>query len=154
MSLGEALIAAANLTMNFPALLALLLAGTAPTSPRLDIHLSGFRSAEGQVLIAVYRGEDGFPGAPGLAWKQLVTTVSDGRAVLSLADVPPGEYAIAVVHDENGNNALDTSWIGIPREGIGTSNNAKGRMGPPKYRDAKFEVGASGAAQKIKIVYL
>lgn len=137
-----------------PTLLAILFTGTTPAaSPRLDLALSGFRSAEGQVLVAVYRGADGFPGAPGRAWKQLVTTVSGGRARLSL-DLPPGEYAIAVVHDENANNTLDTSWIGIPREGIGASNNAKGRMGPPKYSDAKFEVGAAGATQSITIVYL
>ena len=142
--------------MTFSALLTTLLLVTAPQvgTPRLDVQISGFRSAEGQVLIAVYRGAEGFPGAPGRAWKQVVTTISGGRARLSLADVPPGEYALAVVHDENANNTLDTSWIGIPREGIGTSNNAKGRMGPPKYRDAKFEVGASGAVQNIAIVYM
>ena len=142
--------------MNFPTLLTTLLLVTAPEveTPRLDVQISGFRSAEGQVLIAVYRGSEGFPGTPGRAWKKVVTTISGGRVRLSLADVPPGEYALAIVHDENANNALDTSWIGIPQEGIGTSNNAKGRMGPPKYRDAKFEVGASGAVQNIAIVYM
>jgi len=142
--------------MNFPALLATLLLAAAPEAgtTRLDVQISGFRSAEGQVLVAVYRGAEGFPGASGRAWKQLVTTISGGRARLTLADVPPGEYALAVVHDENANNTLDTSWIGIPREGIGTSNNAKGRMGPPKYSDAKFEVGPGGAVQSIAIVYM
>jgi uncharacterized protein (DUF2141 family) len=125
-----------------------------PTPGGLEVRMSGFRSAAGQVLIAVYRGEDGFPGEPTKAWKKLVTTVAGGRASVQLGDVPPGEYAVAVVHDENGNDALDTSWIGIPKEGIGTSNNARGRMGPPKYRDARFTVTAAGALQSIKIVYL
>jgi len=142
--------------MNFLTLITTLLLAATPEAgtPRLDVQISGFRSAEGQVLIAVYRGAEGFPGTPGRAWKQVVTTISDGRARLTLADVPPGEYALAVVHDENANNTLDTSWIGIPREGIGTSNNAKARMGPPKYNDAKFEVGVAGAVQSIAIVYM
>ncbi len=126
----------------------------APAAGALQIEMSGFRSGAGQVLIAVYRGEDGFPGAPGKAWKKLVARVAGGRASVELGAVPPGEYAVAVVHDENGNDALDTSWIGIPKEGIGMSNNAKGRMGPPKYRDARFTVTAAGAVQAIRMVYL
>lgn len=120
----------------------------------LSIRMTGFRSANGQVLITVFRGEDGFPGDPAKAWKSLMTKISGDRASVDLRDVPPGEYAFAIVHDENGNGELDTSWIGIPKEGLGTSNNAKGRMGPPKYRDAKFTVPAEGVVQNIKMMYL
>ena len=76
-----------------------------------------------------------------------------GSARVTFA-APAGEYAVAIVHDENGNGRLDTSWLGIPKEGLGTSNNARGRLGPPKYRDAKFSVGADGAVQRIAMVYL
>lgn len=145
----------------FSALLAALLltspvAVGEPTAPpgTLSIRVSGFHSAGGQVLLTVYRGSEGFPGEPERAWKKLVTKISGGRASVDLQGVPPGEYAVAVVHDENGNNDLDTSWIGIPKEGIGISNNARGRMGPPKYRDAKFTVTAAGAVQAIQMIYL
>ena len=127
---------------------------SAAAGPTLALRMSGFRSGDGQVLIVVYRGEDGFPRQPDKAWRKLAVKVSDGRASVDLTDVPPGDYAVGVVHDENSNNQLDTSWIGIPQEGIGTSNNAKGRMGPPKYRDARFEVGAEGATQNITMMYL
>lgn len=126
----------------------------AATPGVLSIRMSGFRSADGQVLIAVYRGEDGFPGEPAKAWKSVVAKISGDRASVDLREVPPGEYAFAIVHDENGNNQMDTSWIGIPKEGLGTSNNAKGRMGPPKYKDAKFTVPAEGVVQNIKMMYL
>lgn len=132
---------------------ALLLATPPADGGELLIHMSGFRSAAGQVLIAVYRGEDGFPGSPDRAWKTAVATVTDGRASVAFA-APAGEYAVAIVHDENGNGRLDTSWLGIPKEGLGTSNNARGRLGPPKYRDAKFSVGADGAVQQIAMFYL
>lgn len=125
-----------------------------PASATLTIRMSGFQSADGQVLLTVYRGAEGFPGKPERAWKKLRTNISGGVASIDVEGVPPGDYAIAVVHDENSNNTLDTSWIGIPKEGIGMSNNAKGRMGPPKYRDAKFTVTAAGAVQAIKMVYL
>lgn len=120
----------------------------------LSIRMSGFRSAAGQVLIRLYRGEDGFPGETARAWKSVVAKISGDRASVDLRDVPPGEYALAILHDENGNNQMDTSWIGIPKEGLGTSNNAKGRMGPPKYKDAKFTLPAEGVVQNIKMMYL
>ena len=130
-------------------------AGSVAASPgTLALRITGFRSGAGQALIAVSRGDDGFPGEPAKAWKQVVAKISGGRASVDLRDVPPGEYAVSVLHDENGNNQLDTNWIGMPKEGVGTSNNAKGRMGPPKYRDARFEIGAAGAVQDIKMVYL
>lgn len=128
-------------------------ASAGPTAGTLSIRMSGFRSADGQVLIAVFRGEDGFPSEPDKAWKSVVARVSGDRASVDIA-VPAGEYAFAIVHDENGNNKMDTNWIGMPKEGLGTSNNAKGRMGPPKYRDAKFTIPAEGVVQQIKIVYL
>jgi uncharacterized protein (DUF2141 family) len=103
----------------------------------------------------VFRGADGFPGKPEQAVEDGRSPRSpNGRVRLELTDLAPGEYAVSVVHDENGNNTLDTNWVGMPKEGIGTSNNAKGRMGPPKYRDAKFTVTAAGAVQAIDIVYL
>ncbi|PCC69785.1 Uncharacterized conserved protein, DUF2141 family [Nannocystis exedens] len=127
-------------------------AAPAETDAELSIRMSGFRSDDGQVLVAVFRGAEGFPGDPGKAWKTAVARVTRGQARVDLA-VPTGEYAFAVVHDENGNNAMDTNWVGIPKEGFAASNNAKGRFGPPKYRDAKFRVGADGAIQRVVIQY-
>ena len=128
-------------------------AATPATAGTLSIRMSGFRNADGQVLLSVFRGEAGFPSDPNRAWKKVVTRISGGRASVDI-EAPPGEYAFAVVHDENSNAQVDTNWIGMPKEGIGTSNNAKGRMGPPKYRDAKFTVPAEGVVQEIRIVYL
>ncbi|MDC0717673.1 DUF2141 domain-containing protein [Nannocystis bainbridge] len=132
-----------------------LLATAAPAEAEggLSIRMSGFRSDAGQVLVAVYRGPDGFPSDPGKAWQTAVAKVANGKAQVDLA-APVGEYAFAVVHDENGNNAMDTTWVGIPKEGFAASNNAKGRFGPPKYRDAKFSVAAGGTVQRVTIQYL
>ena len=51
----------------------------AEPAPGLAIRMSGFHSDDGQVLLSVYRGDDGFPGEPDRAWKRLVTRISDGR---------------------------------------------------------------------------
>lgn len=119
----------------------------------LEILLTGFRSDDGQALIAIYRGGDGFPGEPGKAWKQMSAGIQGKEARVEVADVPAGEYAVAVIHDENGNNRMDTSFIGIPKEGLGASNNAKAWLGPPRYRDARFQVASERVVQQIKVVY-
>ena len=47
-------------------------------------------------------------------------------------------YKRQAFHDVNENGKMDTNFIGIPKEPIGISNNAKGFMGPPKFNNAKF----------------
>ena len=48
--------------------------------------------------------------------------------------------AVACYHDGNGNGKLDTNMLGIVKEGMGASRDAKGSMGPPKFDNAKVEM--------------
>ena len=59
---------------------------------------------------------------------------------MTFKDIPVGIYAVSVFHDENDNGKLDTNSFGIPNEQFGCSNNAKGFMGPSKWKNAKFEL--------------
>ncbi len=61
----------------------------------------------------------------------------------------PGIYAIAVYHDVNGNRKFDKNWIGLPKEPFGVSNNPRLRLGPPKFKEAAFEVNEVGADVEI-----
>lgn len=61
-----------------------------------------------------------------------------GSTSVTLPNVPPGEWAAQVFQDENGNKKLDQNFLGIPREGVGFSRDAKIVMSPPKWRDAMF----------------
>ena len=90
--------------------------------------------------------------------------VDDARAIgrsipasartLKLEGLPRGAYAVAVIHDENGNNRLDTA-LGIPREGYGFSNDAAVRFGPPKFAAARFDLTATDAnRQQIRMRYI
>jgi len=38
------------------------------------------------------------------------------------------------------NKELTTNFIGIPKEPIGFSNNARIKFGPPSFEEAKFNV--------------
>lgn len=59
------------------------------------------------------------------------------------------KYLAGVLHDENGNGRMDTNTLGMPREGVGTSNNPNSVLGPPDFEDARF--AASGANMTVRI---
>jgi uncharacterized protein (DUF2141 family) len=65
-------------------------------------------------------------------------SIAGGAARVEFPGLAPGAYAVAVYHDENGNGKMDANFLGIPKEPTGASNDAKGKMGPPKFEDARF----------------
>lgn len=67
-------------------------------------------------------------------------TPKRGDVVLTIKDVPDGEWAVNAFLDENKNGRLDTNALGIPTEPWGFSRNAKGMFGPPTFDDAKVNV--------------
>ena len=82
------------------------------------------------------------------------STISDKEAVCEFSGIALGTYAVSVFHDENSNGKLDTNFMGIPREGVGASNDAKGHLGPPKFDAAAFRFPGGRLEMKITIHYL
>ncbi len=68
----------------------------------------------------------------------MVIKVRKTQARCDFEDIPPGTYALAVIHDENMNGKLETNVLGIPTEGYGFSNDAKGVLGAPSFSAASF----------------
>ncbi len=122
----------------------------APSSFTLTIQVDNAESNEGYVLFMLFQGEDGFPNSPEKALAYDGTRLSNNTATIVFKDLEPGEYAVAVLHDENSNGKMDTNMIGIPREAYGASNDAKATFGPPKFADAKFSI-AGNHEMKIKL---
>ncbi len=120
-----------------------------PEGNTITVQLNGIKQPSGQVLLSLFKSEEGFPTHPEKAFKWSKAKVTSSSLIISLDGLPPGNYAIAVVHDENSNDVMDRNWIGLPAEPYGISNNATGTFGPPKYDDAKFTV--TGKRDTIKI---
>ena len=55
-------------------------------------------------------------------------------------DLPPGDYGVAAIHDENSNAKLDRNFIGIPKEGFGFANNPHMGLSAPPFRAALVHV--------------
>ena len=74
-------------------------------------------------------------------------------AHLDFGHIPAGSYAIALLHDENGNGRADMALM-IPREGFGFSRDAPVRFGPPSFARAAFAVGGAPVRQTITMRYI
>jgi uncharacterized protein (DUF2141 family) len=112
---------------------------------KITVTIKGLNNNKGKVLLTLYNQEDGYPQDAKKAFRGSSGTINDNTCTVILADIPKGTYAIACFHDENDNGKLDTNFMGIPTEGVGASNNARGVFGPPKYKDAKFELSGDRA---------
>jgi uncharacterized protein (DUF2141 family) len=124
-------------------------------SAKLTVRIFGAKNDGGQVAIAVFCSEAGFPGDKSKAVRVLQTTIDPNSrsAQVTLTDLPHGDYAIAVFHDENKNGRLDKNMFGLPKEGYGFSNVLKKSMGAPKFADAEFRVDRPEQNIDIKLLY-
>lgn len=120
----------------------------------IRVDVDGLRSDRGQVLCALFSSAADFPKKADKAVAHAKSGISGRHATCEFEGVPSGIYAVAVFHDENSNGKLDTNFLGIPREGVGASNNAKGRFGPPKFSAAAFQYSGERTDLKISIKYL
>ncbi len=75
-----------------------------------------------------------------------VETFPAGGGSVKLSDLAPGDYAVVVYQDGNGNRHLDKNFIGIPREPLGFSNR-HWPQGPPSFKRASFTLEENGTEQ-------
>jgi uncharacterized protein (DUF2141 family) len=117
----------------------LLVAGTPDyTKTRLTIRVHEVRNSKGVVGILVFDTADGWPDKVTSSIRSKAVPARNGSATLVLDDLPHGDYAVVVLHDENKNMKLDRNLLGMPREGWGMSNNPKARMSAPGFASASF----------------
>jgi uncharacterized protein (DUF2141 family) len=117
---------------------------------KLTVVPVGLEKDEGSVMVRLPSGEADSE-SDGRAFRSAIVKVENKQAVRVFEDVPHGEYAIKIFHDENGNEKLDTNFLGIPKEKFGFSNDALGRFGPPSYEQARFRFEAEEATIEIEM---
>jgi len=114
----------------------------------LAVDVSGVVEAKGEVYAAVYNREENWLR---LNFAKTKVPAAVGTVRLTFAGLPPGEYAVTVFHDVNGNGKLDINVFGIPSEPTGSSNDAPAHFGPPRYAAARFALGAEAKTIAIKL---
>lgn len=118
----------------------------------LTVELKNLK-IEGTVYLTLYNKDDGYPTDSTKAFAKNMKKVTSGTEKVVFKDVPFGTYAVSVWHDQNDNQKMEKTLIGIPKEGMGVSNDAKGKMGPPKFKDAKFVIDKESVDIAITVKY-
>jgi uncharacterized protein (DUF2141 family) len=130
------------------------LVGAAAPAADVRVTVTGLRSHKGLVQACLTDDPHSFPDCSADKTARTLTVPASGKVVLDFTGVEPGRYAIALLHDENGNGRADMALAMIPKEGFGFSRDAPVRMGPPKFAAAAFEIARDDVRQTIRMRYL
>ena len=130
---------------------ALLLPGTARAGT-LDLTIAGVRNDDGKLMVAIYGSAEGFLDSQ-RRLAQAMQTARRGDVSLQISGLKRGLYAVAVFHDEDRNGELNRNFIGLPTEGYGFSNDARGFAGPPSFAAAVFSVDGEHTAIRLTLQY-
>ena len=113
----------------------------------MTVTVTDLRNSKGIVRACMTADEATFPyGATAQA--------REGSVTFTFSGVKPGQYAIALLHDENSNGKADRALGMMPKEGFGFSRDAKVRMGPPRFSDAAIDIGAQDRNLTIRMRYM
>jgi uncharacterized protein (DUF2141 family) len=144
------------------ALIAPLLA-TPAYAGDLRVVVEGIASSAGTIIAGIYDNRDSYDRAVAESSK---VEVNDGKRLIGVTlrprgesqtivfpDLRPGSYAVALFHDENDNGRLDKDGLGFPTEAYAMSNNARGFLRPPAFKDVTVQIGERDETIRIKLVY-
>lgn len=120
----------------------------------IHVKILNIRGNTGTIDCALFESPLGFPTEVlRSATNVMVIKIRKSQARCDFEDIPPGTYAIAVIHDENMNGKLETNWLGIPMEGYGFSNDATGLIGVPSFSAASFAYDGGNFNLTISLNY-
>jgi uncharacterized protein (DUF2141 family) len=116
----------------------------------VEVIVKNIRAPKGSIRIGLFTNQKDFMKTPvqGRVVKAIGTEVT-----VVFEDLPAGDYAISVIHDENENGELDSNKMGIPKEGFAFGNNAMGSFGPPAFEKAKISLNGLNVVQTVKLKY-
>ena len=127
---------------------------TGPTSDTwIAVAVEGVRSSAGLIALTLYPDN---PRKFLVRNGSLYVTRVPARADTTTACIyvpHPGVYAIAIYHDENGNQIIDRTGIGLPAEGYGFANNPSTLAGLPSFQSVRLSIPRSGLLTRVRLKY-
>lgn len=124
---------------------------TPTKNPELTIKITNIEKIQGDIKIGIFNTDKNFL-KEGAAIKNYSIKVTSATAYLKITDLPAGDYAVSMYHDENSDNECNSNFIGIPKEAFGFSNNVRPKMSAPKYDECKFNLSEDKAIT-VKLMY-
>ena len=120
----------------------------------ITVVITNLRNTEGKILISLYDKAEGFPrDRSAIIRTAAIPSDAPGQVTTVFEGLPHGDYAIAVLHDEDDSLGMTFGAFHLPKEGYCFSNNLKVRFKPPKFNKAKFTLDGDNVTQTLRMRY-
>ncbi len=117
----------------------LLFMNTSSDTHTLTVTINNIKNMEGSLKVGLYNNNGHFL-EEGQTFQNISIEVENDSETFVFKDLPKGDYAISLYHDENSNGTCDRNFFGIPKEPYAFSNNFKPKFSAPTFADCQFEL--------------
>lgn len=124
-----------------------------PPKTTVLVGITNLRSSNGSIQLGIYKDNESFQHEKEYMLKRFPKDNMKGNALVIKLELPPGEYGIALLDDENDNSKMDYGLV-LPKEGFGFSNYYHSGLSRPKFEKFSFKVGQSTTKVRVKIKYM
>ncbi len=120
----------------------------------VQIQVDNLQNKKGQLGVLIFKAKSGYPDQHEEAYRSIFTPINDQKPIITIKDLPYGDYTITIMHDENNNGVFDKTIFSVPKEGYGVSNNPEPRtFGPPQFEEGMIKILNELTTIKIKLRY-
>lgn len=117
----------------------------------IDITVTNVSKSKGTIVADLHNDvEEDF-----LVWDRVVLRVrmaaTEDTTKFCMPLTEPGDYAVAIYHDKNGNKEFDKNFLGLPKERFGMSRDPKFGTKSPKLEETIFTVPEGGKDMTIRL---
>src|SRR5687767_11613531 len=112
----------------------------AAAQSKVVAQVTNFENNNGLCRACIFSNENSFNGESGKPLQCVTAGIRNKEASISFSNIPPGIYAVFLFHDTNNNNRMDKNFLGIPKEGYGSSKNKLPFAAAPGFDENKFQV--------------
>jgi uncharacterized protein (DUF2141 family) len=135
--------------MKIKTIITLLFLGSLTTlsaQSKLTVEIANLRNSKGNIALELLDKDN-------KTVKGVKGKIVDKKCTIIIKELKNAEYAIRVFHDEDSNDEIHMNFLGIPKEGVGISNDAFGNFGPKKFEEWLFTFSGDTNA-KIDMKYI
>jgi uncharacterized protein (DUF2141 family) len=117
----------------------------------LSISIPNLKNHNGEIQIGIYNKKENFPKVD-KQFRLIYIKANKFTGVCTIKGLPQGEYAVALMHDENADKICNMNFLGIPKEGYGFSNNIRPIFSAPSFNDCKIDLN-DNISITINLIY-
>lgn len=117
---------------------------------KIILEISNIKSTKGKIFVSLFDKAEGFL-EHGKSIQKAFVAIPGNTMTYVFDNLPSGNYAIAIYHDENNDEECNKNWLGVPKEGYGFSTNFKPSLSAPSFEKVKINIKGETLV-KIKMI--